>query len=95
MKKIYLTKIYKTSIKSGAETQCYRILSSVKCCLFALFFQCVGHISGAHINPAITVATVILGNKSLPMAGFYIIAQCLGSVIGYGLLKVNKYAYIH
>lgn len=50
--------------------------------------QCVGHISGAHVNPAITVATVILGNKSLPMAGFYIIAQCLGSVIGYGLLKI-------
>lgn len=59
-----------------------------------LFFQSVGHISGAHINPAITVATVILGKKSLLMAGFYIIAQCLGSLIGYGLLKVNEYAYI-
>lgn len=50
--------------------------------------QCVGHISGAHINPAITVASVIFGNKSLPMAFLYIIAQCLGSVTGYGLLKM-------
>ncbi|KAL6430847.1 hypothetical protein ACFW04_006986 [Cataglyphis niger] len=50
--------------------------------------QSIGHISGAHINPAITVATVILGNKSLLMAGFYIVAQCLGSLIGYGLLKI-------
>lgn len=50
--------------------------------------QSVGHISGAHINPAITVATVILGNKPLLMAGFYIVAQCLGSLVGYGLLKM-------
>ncbi|XP_072761443.1 aquaporin AQPAe.a-like isoform X1 [Anoplolepis gracilipes] len=49
--------------------------------------QCIGHISGADINPAITVATVILGRKSLLIAGLYIIAQCLGSLIGYGLLK--------
>lgn len=51
--------------------------------------QCFGHISGAHVNPAITAATVILGNTSLLMAGFYIIAQCLGSLIGYGLLKMT------
>ncbi|KAG7212269.1 hypothetical protein KM043_012598 [Ampulex compressa] len=50
--------------------------------------QCVGHISGAHINPAITVAALILGKKSLPMAALYIVAQCLGGLMGYGLLKV-------
>ncbi|XP_071638692.1 aquaporin AQPAe.a-like isoform X1 [Temnothorax longispinosus] len=50
--------------------------------------QCVGHISGAHLNPAITIAAVILGNKTLIMAGFYIIAQCLGALIGFGLLKL-------
>lgn len=50
--------------------------------------QCVGHISGAHLNPAITVAAVLLGNKSFPMAVFYIIAQCLGSLLGFGLLKM-------
>lgn len=50
--------------------------------------QCVGHVTGAHINPAITLAAVILGKKSLPMAGLYIVSQCVGSLIGYGLLKV-------
>ncbi|XP_043668930.1 aquaporin-2-like [Vespula pensylvanica] len=49
--------------------------------------QCVGHISGGHINPSITVASLILGLKSLPMTGLYIFAQCLGGVFGYGLLK--------
>lgn len=58
--------------------------------------QCVGHISGAHINPAITVASVILGNKSLPIAGLYIVAQCLGGLIGYGLLKlVTPQEFLH
>ena len=50
--------------------------------------QCVGHISGAHLNPAITVAAVILGKKSLPMAALYTCAQCVGSLLGYGLLKL-------
>ncbi|XP_011633988.1 aquaporin AQPAe.a-like isoform X1 [Pogonomyrmex barbatus] len=49
--------------------------------------QCVGHISGAHLNPAVTVAAVILGKKTFLMAGYYIIAQCLGSLLGFGLLK--------
>jgi len=60
-----------------------------------VLFQCVGHISGAYINPAITIAALILGKKSLIMAGFYIIAQCLGALLGFGLLKVNEYTYIH
>ncbi|XP_012543720.1 aquaporin [Monomorium pharaonis] len=50
--------------------------------------QCVGHISGAHLNPAVTISAVIFGNKSLTMAGLYIITQCLGSLLGYGLLKM-------
>ncbi|XP_014474304.1 PREDICTED: aquaporin AQPAe.a-like [Dinoponera quadriceps] len=50
--------------------------------------QCVGHISGAHLNPAVTAAAVILGNISIPIAGVYMVAQCLGGLIGYGLLKM-------
>ncbi|KYN37568.1 Aquaporin AQPAe.a [Trachymyrmex septentrionalis] len=55
--------------------------------------QCVGHISGAHLNPAITIAALILGKKSLIMAGFYIIAQCLGALLGYGMLKITKITF--
>lgn len=58
-------------------------------------FQCVGHISGAFLNPAVTLAALILGNKTLMMTGFYIIAQCVGALLGFGLLKVNEYAYSH
>ncbi|XP_029179062.1 aquaporin AQPcic-like [Nylanderia fulva] len=58
--------------------------------------QSVGHISGAHLNPAVTLATVILGKTTLAMAGFYVIAQCLGSLIGFGLLKmITPSNYLH
>ena len=50
--------------------------------------QCMGHISGAHINPCITIASLILGKKSLPMCLFYIVSQCVGALLGYSLLKV-------
>lgn len=55
------------------------------------FSQSIGHISGAHINPSITVAALILGKKSLSMSILYIIAQCIGGMLGYGLLKVKCY----
>ncbi|XP_033221735.1 aquaporin AQPcic-like isoform X2 [Belonocnema kinseyi] len=52
-----------------------------------LVIQGIGHISGAHINPAITVGAIVLGKKSLPIAIIYIIAQLIGGILGYGLLK--------
>lgn len=53
------------------------------------YLQCVGHISHAHVNPAITVGSVVLGQKSIVQAMVYIVAQCLGAILGYGLLKVG------
>lgn len=50
--------------------------------------QCIGHISGAHINPSITVAALILGKVSLPMTFLYICSQCIGGLIGFGLIRV-------
>lgn len=49
--------------------------------------QSTGHISGAHINPCITIAAMIMGKKSLPMSLLYIFSQCVGGLVGYGLLK--------
>ncbi|XP_012226161.1 aquaporin isoform X2 [Linepithema humile] len=50
--------------------------------------QCIGHISQAHINPAVTVASVILGKKTIPEALIYLVSQIIGAIIGYGMLKV-------
>ncbi|KAL6261139.1 hypothetical protein P5V15_008666 [Pogonomyrmex californicus] len=50
--------------------------------------QCIGHISQAHINPAITVGSVILGKKTIPEALVYFVSQVIGGILGYGMLKV-------
>ncbi|XP_023037016.1 aquaporin AQPcic isoform X1 [Drosophila willistoni] len=49
--------------------------------------QCFGCVSGAHLNPAVTLASYIYNMISLPMALAYFVAQMLGAFIGYGLLK--------
>ncbi|XP_053560994.1 aquaporin-5-like [Bombina bombina] len=48
--------------------------------------QSVGHISGAHLNPAVTVAFLVASQISLFRAVCYICAQLLGAVIGAALL---------
>ncbi|XP_068090865.1 aquaporin-4-like [Hyperolius riggenbachi] len=48
--------------------------------------HCFGHISGAHINPAVTIAFVCTRKITLAKSVFYIIAQCLGSILGAGVL---------
>ncbi|XP_064189880.1 aquaporin-4-like [Anguilla rostrata] len=52
----------------------------------ATMVQCFGHISGAHVNPAVTVAMVCARKLSLAKALFYLAAQCLGAVVGAGVL---------
>ncbi|GJQ70304.1 hypothetical protein Trydic_g22742 [Trypoxylus dichotomus] len=50
--------------------------------------QLIAHISGAHLNPAVTIATVIFGNVK-PLVGLvYIIAQFTGATLGFGILKL-------
>ncbi|XP_050667798.1 aquaporin-like [Leptidea sinapis] len=45
-----------------------------------------GHLSGAHMNPAVTLAAVIWGQTSIVSGILYFMAQCTGSTIGYGIL---------
>ncbi|XP_057318590.1 aquaporin AQPcic-like [Microplitis mediator] len=54
-----------------------------------IVIQCFGHISHAHVNPAMTVGSVVLGMKSISEATVYIVAQNLGGILGYGLLKLS------
>lgn len=67
----------------------------------ATLAQCIGHVSGAHLNPAITLGILASCEISILRAFFYIIAQILGSLAGsaivYGIrpeatdsLGVNK-----
>lgn len=52
----------------------------------ATFVQCVGHISGAHLNPAISIAMLVTRNISPIRATCYVFAQCVGAIAGAGIL---------
>jgi aquaporin Z len=42
----------------------------------------IGHISGCHINPAISIGMVIAGRMKIAEAAYYIVAQVLGAIAG-------------
>jgi glycerol uptake facilitator protein len=47
---------------------------------------CVGGISGAHINPAVTLGLAMAGDFAWPNVAGFIIAQMLGAIVGAGLV---------
>lgn len=45
------------------------------------------HLSGAHVNPAVTIGVFVTGRIELRDAGAYLVAQLAGAVAGAGLLR--------
>ena len=54
----------------------------------ATMAQSIGHVSGCHINPAITAGLIVGAKIGLIKGLLYIVIQCVGATIGAGLLKV-------
>jgi aquaporin Z len=48
----------------------------------------IGPISGCHINPAITIAMLAAGKMKKELAACYIVAQCIGAILGAGILLI-------
>jgi aquaporin Z len=56
----------------------------------------IGSISGCHINPAISISMLVAGKLSVKDTAFYVVFQCVGAVIGAGILyaiAVGKVGY--
>ncbi|HVZ80001.1 MAG TPA: MIP family channel protein [bacterium] len=54
----------------------------------AMMIYAVGHISGAHFNPAVTLAFALTRHFPPRSVPFYWAAQCLGSIAAIGLLVI-------
>ena len=54
-----------------------------------LFVYTIGHISGTHINPAVTLGAWSIGKIETKVAMFYIVAQMLGA--GVAMLFMSKF----
>lgn len=50
--------------------------------VLAIMISSIGHISGGHINPAVTVGALVAGRISLKDAIAYIVSQLIGAVLG-------------
>jgi aquaporin Z len=48
----------------------------------------IGGISGCHINPAVTIGVLAAGKMEVKDAIGYIVAQCLGGIVGAGVLYI-------
>ena len=48
----------------------------------------IGNISGCHINPAVTLGVYLSGGMNKTDVGGYVIAQCIGALIGSAILAI-------
>ncbi len=48
----------------------------------------IGNISGCHINPAVTLGVFMAGGMNKKDVGGYVIAQCIGALIGSAILAI-------
>ncbi|KAJ8920558.1 hypothetical protein NQ315_005427 [Exocentrus adspersus] len=62
---------------------------------FSLIVQALGHVSGAHINPAVTAGMLATGNIAVIKGVLYIIVQCLGALAGSAVLKALTPPSLH
>uniref|UniRef100_T1IHJ3 Aquaporin n=1 Tax=Strigamia maritima TaxID=126957 RepID=T1IHJ3_STRMM len=53
----------------------------------AAVVELTGHVSGGHVNPAVTIGLLSVGRIAILPAIFYILAQLLGGLTGAALLK--------
>merc|ERR1719347_614221 len=51
----------------------------------------IGHVSGCHVNPAVTVGLVAGGKIGALKGCLYMIAQCVGAILGSCILHIFLY----
>lgn len=63
--------------------------------MIAVLIQMIGHVSGGHMNPAVSIAMAVTMNISPLRAILYVIVQCGGAILGSLILKSVTVDRIH
>ncbi len=72
-----------------AENGCGYLLTALAFGLVIVgMAYCVGNISGCHVNPAVSLGVLIKGGITGSQFAGYVVAQCLGALVGAGILGV-------
>eukprot|EP00747_Dinoflagellata_sp_TGD_P125976 gnl/TRDRNA2_/TRDRNA2_174230_c4_seq25.p1 gnl/TRDRNA2_/TRDRNA2_174230_c4~~gnl/TRDRNA2_/TRDRNA2_174230_c4_seq25.p1 ORF type:complete len:473 (-),score=98.85 gnl/TRDRNA2_/TRDRNA2_174230_c4_seq25:158-1498(-) len=76
------------NVLGGSPAGAFSIAASLMCMIYAL-----GSCSGAHFNPAVTLAIFIRKKISIKEAGYYVVVQILGGMTGaftYALMEKRE-----
>ena len=74
---------------SKAESSGWIVITIAWGLAVAFAVYAVGGISGAHINPAVTIGLAAVGEFSWALVPYYVIAQMIGAVIGATLVWIH------
>lgn len=74
-----------SSISASAFPLATPVLAALTLTMFA---YTVGHISGTHLNPAITVGLLVIDKIKFAQAAYYIIAQFIGAFLA---VQITRY----
>lgn len=84
-----------SAVLAGSRIGYYGIAFAFGLSLLALVYV-IGHISGCHVNPAVSISMLAAGKMRPRTTALYIVAQCAGAVIGAAalyLIAVGNPAY--
>ncbi len=74
-----------TAILAGADVHYVGISIAFGLTVLSMVYA-IGHISGCHLNPAVTIGLTVAGRHPRNEVAGYIVAQVLGAVAGAGLI---------
>src|SRR3712207_6251179 len=74
---------------SKAENSGWIVITAGWAVAVAIAVYCVGQYSGAHINPAVTIALAVTGQFSWADVPGYIIAQFAGAFVG-AIIEIGR-----
>ena len=77
-----------TAMLTQTETTGYLLTALAFGLVIVAMAYSIGNVSGCHINPAVSLAMLLRGKINFSQFVDYVIAQCIGALVGAGILAI-------